>query len=128
MVKYVQTNQNENASIVANNDLVEMSSQIETDLENMIELESSLADQAVANMESAYASSMGVGIVCLLLGIVALVAAIIISNLHGCKIQLLQPIKKLGEIVSLIEEHKGDLTMRVESGYQDEIGALADGD
>ena len=111
MVKYVQTNQNENASIVANNDLVEMSSQIETDLENMIELESSLADQAVANMESAYASSMGVGIVCLLLGIVALVAA----N------------KKLGEIVSLIEEHKGDLTMRVESGYQDEIGALADG-
>ena len=55
MVEYVQTDQNENASIVANNDLVEMSSQIETDLENMIELESSLADQAVANMESAYA-------------------------------------------------------------------------
>ena len=126
MVKYVQTNQNENASIVANNDLVEMSSQIETDLENMIELESSLADQAVANMESAYASSMGVGIVCLLLGIVALVAAIIISNRMVVK-PVVAANKKLGEIVSLIEEHKGDLTMRVESGYQDEIGALADG-
>ena len=122
MVKYVQTNQNENASIVANNDLVEMSSQIETDLENMIELESSLADQAVANMESAYASS----IVCLLLGIVALVAAIIISNRMVVK-PVVAANKKLGEIVSLIEEHKGDLTMRVESGYQDEIGALADG-
>ena len=126
MVKYVQTDQNENASIVANNDLVEMSSQIETDLENMIELESSLADQAVANMESAYASSMGVGIVCLLLGIVALVAAIIISNRMVVK-PVVAANKKLGEIVSLIEEHKGDLTMRVESGYQDEIGALADG-
>ena len=117
MVKYVQTDQNENASIVANNDLVEMSSQIETDLENMIELESSLADQAVANMESAYASSMGVGIVCLLL---------IISNRMVVK-PVVAANKKLGEIVSLIEEHKGDLTMRVESGYQDEIGALADG-
>ena len=127
MVKYVQRpDQNENVSIVANNDLVEMSSQIETDLENMIELESSLADQAVANMESAYASSMGVGIVCPLLGIVALVAAIIISNRMVVK-PVVAANKKLGEIVSLIEEHKGDLTMRVESGYQDEIGALADG-
>lgn len=103
MVKYVQTDQNENASIVANNDLVEMSSQIETDLENMIELESSLADQAVANMESAYASSMGVGIVCLLLGIVALVAAIIISNRMVVK-PVVAANKKLGEIVSLIED------------------------
>ena len=93
MVKYVQTDQNENASIVANNDLVEMSSQIETDLENMIELESSLADQAVANMESAYASSMGVGIVCLLLGIVALVAAIIISNRRVGKLPLIGTIR-----------------------------------
>lgn len=126
LVKYVQTGQTSNAAIVANNDLVDLSNKIEADIEEMILVEANAADDAVAEMERAYTLSVVTGIICLILGVVALVTAYYVCNFMVVK-PIVSANKKMNEIISLIEEHNGDLTLRIESKYNDEIGKLADG-
>lgn len=126
LVKYVQTGQTTNASIVANNDLVDISNQIEGCIENMIAIQSAAADSAVNLMESEYTQSVIAGVACLIVAVVALIMAYFISNFMVVK-PIVSASNKMKEIVSLIEEHNGDLTLRVEAKSDDEIGKLSAG-
>lgn len=126
LVKYVQTGQTNNAAIVANNDLVDLSSKVEARIENMIEIQSSEADSAVNMMEREYHQSTAINTVCLIMAVAALIAAYFVSNYMVVK-PISSASKKMKEMVSLIEEHNGDLTLRVETKYNDEIGRLSEG-
>lgn len=126
LVKYVQTGQTNNAAIVANNDLVDLSSKVETCIENMIQIQSSEADSAVDMMEREYHQSTAINAVCLIIAVAALIAAYFVSNFMVVK-PISSASKKMKEMVSLIEEHNGDLTLRVETRYNDEIGRLSEG-
>lgn len=126
LVKYVQTGQTNNAAIVANNDLVDLSSKVEAAIENMIDIQSSEADSAVEMMEWEYHQSIAINTVCLVIAVAALIAAYFVSNFMVVK-PISSASNKMKEMVSLIEKHNGDLTLRVETKYNDEIGRLSEG-
>jgi methyl-accepting chemotaxis protein len=126
LVKYVQTDQTANATMVANNDLVDLASKLESDLDNMIAIESDAADEAEVGMKAIYISGIVIGIVCL-----CIIAALLVAAYIVCRFKVVNPIvateKRVREMVSLIDEKNGDLTLRVDVKSDDEVGRLAEG-
>jgi methyl-accepting chemotaxis protein len=126
LVKYVETEQTANATNVANNDLVSLSSKLEEDLDAMIMVESDAADEAEVGMKAVYVSGIVIGVVCLVIIAVLLVLAYVV-----CRFSVVKPIveaeERVREIVSLINDKNGDLTLRVDVKSDDEVGRLSEG-
>lgn len=122
--KYVETEQTDRASILANNTLVEVCDHLEEALDEMTTVEINLSERAIRRMNSSAVFAKTTGVVCLVFGIGALIVSIYISNSKVVK-PIISTNKTLRKISSLIDEGNGDLTMRVPVKSKDEIGQLA---
>lgn len=124
--KSVMEEDTDGAASLAGSDMLSISMALENNLSEMVEYQKAQSDVAVQDMESAYKLAWLLGIVCLVFGVILLVLAYIIAQR-----MLVKPIvsakKMLDEIVGLIEAEQGDLTMRIKTKANDEIGHLANG-
>ena len=124
--KYVETEQSERASTLANNTLVEVCDNLEGSLDDMTMVEINLSDEAIVRMNSSALFAKTSGAVCLVLGIGALIVSVYISDFKVAR-PLISTNKTLKKISTLIDEGNGDLTMRMSVKSKDEIGQLAEG-
>ncbi len=122
----VKAGDEDSAASLAGSDMLSISMTLENNLSDMVEHQKEDSQVAVQDMKKAYDLALTLGIACFVASIVLLVVSYIIA-----RNMLVKPIvsakKTLDEIVGLIEEGRGDLTMRIESKSNDEIGHLANG-
>lgn len=122
----VKAGDEDSAASLAGSDMLSISMTLENNLSDMVEHQKEASQVAVQDMKKAYDLALTLGIACFAASIVLLVVSNIIA-----RNMLVKPIvsakKTLDEIVGLIEEGRGDLTMRIESKSNDEIGRLANG-
>ena len=122
----VKAGDEDSAASLAGSDMLSISMTLENNLSDMVEHQKEDSQVAVQDMKKAYDLALTLGIACFAASIVLLVVSYIIA-----RNMLVKPIvsakKTLDEIVGLIEEGRGDLTMRIESKSNDEIGHLANG-
>jgi methyl-accepting chemotaxis protein len=123
-IRYSSGNQDEVAANLANGDITEIGSQIATQINDMIDSNEEGMDEAVAQETRTYNSVKTLSNVLFVFLIVCVALAIIIVLFEICS-PLLRTNKKLREIVSGIEQRKGDLTQRVPVFRKDEIGSMA---
>lgn len=126
LTKYVKNGNTESALKMANKDFVDLSDAIEGDLHDIISFDREQADNAVGKMRASYNLSIIIAAVCFGLTVLMIVIAILI-----CQLKVASPIakssKKVDQMIKLIEEGNGDLTMRLDIKSNDEIGRLAAG-
>ena len=124
--KYVNTNQTDNASKLANNNLVDVCNSLESALDDMTNSEVEATDHAMRQMHALAAFAKTTGGVCFVFAIGALIVAFLISTRKVVN-PIVKTNKELKEISALINDNNGDLTKRVNVKSSDEIGQLAQG-
>lgn len=126
LAKYVKNGDTQSALRMANKDFVAITESIEEDIQNMIAFDTEASERAVSQMQQRYSLLLIIAIVCFILTLVFIAVAIVI-----CKTKVATPImklsKKVDDMVQLIEEGNGDLTLRLDIKSNDEIGRLANG-
>ena len=126
ILEYSANHQNEEASVLANNDLREVGIALTAELDAMVDANRSDMEKAVAYQRNTYQKVPSVTIILLVLGIVLFLFVVRICWKWVCK-RLININNQLREVIAAIESGKGDLTKRVQCFCTDEIGTLAAG-
>ena len=126
ILEYSANHQNEEASVLANNDLREVGIALTAELDAMVDANRSDMEKAVAYQRDTYQKVTRVTIILLVLGIVLFLFVVRICWKWVCK-RLININNQLREVIAAIESGKGDLTKRVQCFCTDEIGTLAAG-
>ena len=126
ILEYSANHQNEEASVLANNDLREVGIALTAELDAMVDANRSDMEKAVAYQRNTYQKVTSVTIILLVLGIVLFLFVVRICWKWVCK-RLININNQLREVIASIESGKGDLTKRVQCFCTDEIGTLAAG-
>ncbi len=126
ILEYSANHQNEEASVLANNDLREVGIALTAELDAMVDANRSDMEKAVAYQRNTYQKVTSVTIILLVLGIVLFLFVVRICWKWVCK-RLININNQLREVIAAIESGKGDLTKRVQCFCTDEIGTLAAG-
>ncbi len=124
VVKLVNSNQKEQAAIIANNNLVVICDDVSTVLDSIKQRQQMAAQDAALYMENTYTFALVLSVVCVVVSVILLIVAILV-----CMVGIVNPLanatKQLNTITRLIDEGNGDLTMRVKVKTKDEIGKLS---
>ncbi|MBQ4283443.1 MAG: methyl-accepting chemotaxis protein [Lachnospira sp.] len=124
IVKLIDSNQRDQAAIVANNNLVEICDSVSKALDTIKQNQQAAANEATEYMDNAYKMAVVISIVCLIASVILFVLATIV-----CMVGIVNPLvnatKQLNTITKLIDEGNGDLTMRLKVKTKDEIGKLS---
>ncbi len=126
IIKLIDTDQTNQAAIVANNKLVETCNAVSRILDTIKQEQEAAALEATQYMNKAYNVSIVIGVICVVLSVLLLIAATVM-----CMVAIVNPLthatKQLNTITRLIDEGNGDLTMRLKVKTKDEIGKLSTG-
>jgi methyl-accepting chemotaxis protein len=124
--KYIDTDQMGTLILSQGSSLITLMDEIEATLDDLSDVETRLADEAIDDMEASYKSAVASSVACVIISIILFLVAIVICD--GWVVRPVIKVKKqLDEIGGLISEGNGDLTLRVESKSNDEVGKLATG-
>lgn len=126
ILKYSANTQVSEASELANNDLKVAGTALTAELSDMRALNKENMDAAVAHQKSLYQQVTRTIIIAIVAAAVVLLFVVWVCWTWVCK-RLININKQLRDLISTIEEGKGDLTKRVQCFCTDEIGTLASG-
>lgn len=126
ILKYSANTQTREASQLANTDLKAAGTALTAELSDMRTLNKENMDRAVAHQESLYQQITQTIIIAIAVATVVLIFVVWVCWTWVCK-RLININKQLRDLISTIEQGKGDLTKRVQCFCTDEIGTLASG-
>ena len=126
ILEYSANTQVSEASELANNDLKVAGTALTAELSDMRALNKENMDAAVAHQKSLYQQVTRTIIIAIVAAAVVLLFVVWVCWTWVCK-RLININKQLRDLISTIEEGKGDLTKRVQCFCTDEIGTLASG-
>ncbi|MDD7403178.1 MAG: methyl-accepting chemotaxis protein [Butyribacter sp.] len=111
---------------IANYDLTEIETQMEEDVDNLIELRQKSSDASVKEQEVAFDQSIAMNFSLIILSVIISMLAIC-----SCYMTIVSPVKKstrsLRAIIKKVENNECDLSERVPVKTKDEIGQLVKG-
>lgn len=126
VMAFSAANQNEAAYACANTELATNGDAMLNAINNMKTANVSAAEEAKAELTRVYSTSFGSGVIFSIIGMVAVVAAIVV--VMGKVIRpLVRAEKELSAIIQSIDDRRGDLTKRITVKGNDEIAALGRG-
>lgn len=126
VMAYSAANQNESAYACANTELATNGDAMLAAISNMKAANVAAAETAKADLTSVYSASFGNSVILSVIGMIAVVVAIIV--VMGKVIRpLVRAEKELSGIIKSIDDRQGDLTKRITITGNDEIAALGRG-
>ncbi|MGN0143297.1 MAG: methyl-accepting chemotaxis protein [Roseburia sp.] len=121
-----RTGKDDEATVLANNDLKVAGTALTAELEDMSALNKNAMQTAIANQDAVYKRANVTILIILILGNAVLLFVVWVCWKWACK-RLININKQLREIIATIDAGQGDLTKRVQCFCTDEIGTLAAG-
>lgn len=121
-----RTGKEDEATVLANNDLKVAGTALTAELEDMSALNKNAMQTAIANQDAVYKRANVTILIILILGNTVLLFVVWVCWKWACK-RLININKQLREIIATIDAGQGDLTKRVQCFCTDEIGTLAAG-
>lgn len=126
ILTYSTNGQVEEASELANNDLKAAGTVLTAELEDIRSVIKKNMDRAVAHQKSLYNQVIRTIIITAVIAALVLIFLVWVCWTWVCK-RLININKQLRDIITTIDEGRGDLTKRVQCFCTDEIGTLASG-
>ncbi|MDO5291993.1 MAG: methyl-accepting chemotaxis protein [bacterium] len=126
LIAYSANGQNEAANTYANTHVAEAAKAMEENVQSLIEANNIATQRATDDVNTAYRVSLFTNILftVFILLLIAFVVAIVLLRVIG---PIVHAQNQINMVVASIENREGDLTKRIESKFNDEIGDLSNG-